>query len=822
MPTIQRQLEWEEGMAKHGVNRYRAIQDRAIEGGQPDTTSAGSRLLRAYVLQVSEQIELYLAGNHPEGRRRNKYAKLLDALNSDVAGLLTLKAVISSLFTPQTIQTLCRSIGSAVEDDLRFMKFRTENMTYYDEIIRSFSQRGSNSNKYKRAAVGHVAKSKGFEWEAWTKETHFGVGALLLSLALEVTDLVTRKTVTMRGRKEAMLVPSEECIRWVMEHNETMELMNPVRMPCLIPPAPWQDSTDGGYYSPLLRGRTPLVKGHRDKSGRVHQKLLSSASMAPVMDAVNAMQDTGWRVNAGILETMQEVWRKNLSIGMPRSDPYEIPACPLEEGVVAKELPEGDPRLEAFNAWKAEARELHNMEHERVGKAMTVSRTIRLASTMKDFEQFYYVYQLDFRGRAYAATNGLSPQGDDQGKALLQFARPQPLGDRGWYWLRVHGANKFGEDKGSYDERVSFIDDNRERWIAAATDPVANSSAWADADKPYQFLAFCKEYSEAVRQEYPESTLSRVPVALDGSCNGLQHFSAMLRDSVGGRSVNLLPGDRPADIYQDVADLCTQKLKVLRAGGSAGAINWLNLFQELHSEERMSRKVSKSPVMTMPYGSTRQTCTDTTFAWILDNAPDFFDKGTTFQHALYLAPILWESIGEVVVSARQAMDWIQNSASLLAKNGHPLQYDSPLGFPVYQASYKYETRQIETQIGGRLRLRLANDLDELSSRKQRQGSSPNLVHHADGTHMDMCLVEGKYEGIEDFAMIHDDFGVHATHIDKWHRIIRDCFVRLHEENDILGDFKRIHEERTGLVLPDLPPRGDLDLQEVKKSLYFFG
>lgn len=46
-------------------------------------------------------------------------------------------------------------------------------------------------------------------------------------------------------------------------------------------------------------------------------------------------------------------------------------------------------------------------------------------------------------------------------------------------------------------------------------------------------------------------SLSRRPQ--DGSCNGLQHYAALGRDSVGAASVNLLPSDLPQDVYSGVA-----------------------------------------------------------------------------------------------------------------------------------------------------------------------------------------------------------------------------------------------------------------------------
>lgn len=236
----------------------------------------------------------------------------------------------------------------------------------------------------------------------------------------------------------------------------------------------------------------------------------------------------------------------------------------------------------------------------------------------------------------------------------------------------------------------------------------------------------------------------------------------------------------------------------------------------------MPRKLSKKPVMTLPYGSTRQACTESIFRWLHEVAPDFFEKNTNFRHSLYLSPILWSSIGEVVVAARTAMDWVQRCSSVMSNENHALEYTSPLGFPVYQASHKFESKKIETQIGGRLQLRLAIDTDEIDGRKQRQGSSPNLIHHVDATHLMMCVNAGLAEDIDCFAMIHDDFGCHASRIDTWHRIIRETFVALHQQGDILVNFKLIHEDRHGLTLDNVPPAGQLDLSRVADSPYFFG
>ena len=82
-----------------------------------------------------------------------------------------------------------------------------------------------------------------------------------------------------------------------------------------------------------------------------------------------------------------------------------------------------------------------------------------------------------------------------------------------------------------------------------------------EADSPFQFLAFCFEWAGWCEQG--DGFVSHLPVSADGSCNGLQHFAAMLRSSTTGKEVNLIPDDEPQDIYQKVADRVTEKLVMM-------------------------------------------------------------------------------------------------------------------------------------------------------------------------------------------------------------------------------------------------------------------
>lgn len=814
MNDMERQLNWESDMISRGVHRFRAQQSQA-EKSRGHETSAGSRLLRSYVLGISDHIKEYLARRE----RRSKYAKLLDTLDVDKISMFALRQIIQTIFDSDApIVKICSRIGRACEDELRFVHFQTEYKEYYDSLIRDFERKNTTSYSHKRRVLINKGADKGLEWRDWTDEVTFGAGALVVKLLLESCDLV-EKSIVRNGKKTvAFLRPTDACVEWIKKHDAVMELTSPDRMPCLIEPADWVNYQDGGYYTPELRTITPMIK-MKDLRGKRHA-LYRDAELASVQTAINGLQRTAWQINTRVYETLHTVWSKNLGCGLPRAEPYEFPDCPLAPGEKPLDIKDVS-KQEAFEEWKAVTRELHTMERERRAKNLSIIRSMRMAKEMSTIPEFWYVYQCDFRGRVYCSSAGLSPQGEDTAKGLLQFGRGKALGsDEGVNYFLINGANKFGFDKGNYQERITFITDRATDWQLVAADPIRHRELWAEADKPYQFLAWCFEFSDYVELSNGHEYVSYLPVGLDGTCNGLQHFSAMLRDEIGGAAVNLVPADKPQDIYQTVADVCTDKLNVIVTSNEDdhAARNWLRSFDQ----NVMPRKLSKKPVMTLPYGSTQRACTDSIYQWAFTEKRDKFHKNTIFKHSIYLTPLLWGSIGEVVVAARAAMDWLQECSGILAKENHPLLYTSPLGFPVLQSTMKIKTKRIRTQIAGDLKITLASRTNQLDARKQKQGSSPNFVHHIDACHMMMTILACMDVGIADFAMIHDDFGTHACDAAKMQKAIRETFVKLYTDNDVLLNFKRVHEERYDIELPDLPPIGSLDISVVLQSDYFFG
>jgi DNA-directed RNA polymerase, mitochondrial len=673
MQTIDDQLELERNMVFKGAETYERTTKEAEEAGRGAETSYAQRLIQEFMLPLIEALTSFVETNRPG--KHGKIRKLLERASPDKAMYLAMQAVFNSFTIEAPLAGLATRIGRMVEDEVRFSRFQEMHGDYYAAIKKDFKRKGTKDYRYMHRVLTHKANELADEWIEWTVAERAEVGMKLVDIILENTDLIDKRQFNQHGKTRTLLVPTDSAKKWIDDHKEFSKFLFPDKMPCIIEPDQWTGLNQGGYYSPELRHATPMIK----TSGKKHRQHVQAGDLTLAMEVLNALQSVPWTVHTEILATVVACWNANLRIGMPPKDPLEIPPSPVERR--ESELTETEQQL--LTDWKHEAAEIHTQEKERRSKSFQISRVIRLASEFSKYEKFYYVWYYDFRGRAYPTTSGFNPQGADIAKGLLRAHESKPLGPDGWYWHRVTGANRFGNDKISYDDRVKWVDDNQEFFLRAANDPMSHTDTWANADKPWQFLAWLFEYRDAIALQalgHDISTFrSHIACGQDGTCNGLQHFSAMLRDERGGAATNLVPSDKPADIYTMVAKVCTERIASI--DGDQMKPLWTEYIQK-HSDGTIARKMAKRPVMTLPYGSTRQSCTKYIFEYVMETDRHHFDGN--FKAACWMTPHMWTSIGEVVVAAREAMGWLQKCAGVLGKANLPLTWTASDGFPVYQ------------------------------------------------------------------------------------------------------------------------------------------
>lgn len=807
--SIEKQLEIEQAMIDVGAENYLKGQRMAEEKGRGASLDYSTRLMRDFILPLTDALTEWVQAKPRGATKLGRCRGLLRLVQSEKAVFIALREVFNNFTMERSITQMASSIGKMIEDEIRFERFEASHGEYYKTIIADFQRKNTKEYRHMHRVLTHKANEKQDQWISWSAAERIEVGVKLLDVILENSDLIEKVERRHKARPVTEIVPTESALAWINEHESMKQFMYPSRSPCVIAPDPWVAINQGGYYSPVLRQAVPMIKTS------LPHKYMAEADLTKVMASINAVQAVPWQVNRKVLAVMKDVWNNNLQVGMPPKEKL-VPSPSPVVGIPFEDMTETQKGM--LQDWKFEASAVYTAERERVSKGFQVTRIIRMANDYAEYDNFWYVWYADFRGRLYTATAGFSPQGPDLAKGLLKFGNGKRLGERGLYWLKVHGANRFGFDKCSYDARVAWVDERHEEFIRAANDPLSYRDTWGDADKPYQFLAFLFEYAEAY-QGVPADYVSYLPVGLDGSCNGLQNFSAMLRDPVGGKATNLIPDVAPSDIYAQVAEVALRKIKErLVASVDTGGEDYL--FATKWLQFGIDRKLAKRPVMTLPYGATRQSCTQYVFQEIIERDKELFGKGWNFKAAVWFTPILWASIGEVVVAAKDAMQWLQDCASAMTKAGLPIRWVTADGFVAWQSSQVIESVQINTQLNGRFQIRVGTVTDKLDGSKQRQGISPNFVHSQDATHLRMTVLNAVRKGIEDLALIHDDYGTHACDTDTLHQVIRETFVELYGRFDPLDAF-RAQQEVAGGTLPPIPSKGSLELERVLESPYFF-
>jgi DNA-directed RNA polymerase, mitochondrial len=808
---MRREMDLEETMVSAGRTRYeqRAAKERERGNG---TASAGGKAVLAHLTVpfaalIVEELARLESGSV---RRKPPELRTLRLLPSRDMAVLALRVSLDTLATYTstrcTTQKMAFAIGTAISAEYVARKFHTEERALFDAVVRKVIQRTSSPTMRTRELVGAFTRTSPEDASDPMNSAEKGrLGACLLG-CLESLGVLKSTTTTSKRRSLKTYEIADAALETILKTDTAAAELQPCLLPTIIQPRPWTSIQEGGYWLPF-RGNSMVMARVRTNGIRT----ADDVDMPRMFTPVNYIQATPYRINKKVLEVVTRMRTSNITCSsLPASQLEPIPARPHDI----------ETNEEARKVWRGLARDTYARNAGAKGRILAAEKTISVARDFSDAPEIFFPKVVDFRGRVYDQPMFLKPQGDDLSKGLLEFANGKPLGEDGGYWLAVHGANVWGEDKVSLDDRIQWVMNNETAILEVADSPFGNRM-WMDADKPFQFLAFCFEWAGA--REEGDAYVSRIAVALDGSCNGLQHLSAMLRDEVGGAAVNLLPAEKPQDIYTEVLNKVVAELRVRAAQGEPTAQKWLPL---------MKRSVVKRNVMTLPYGATRQGFADQimedTLSPLKKAGECPFDT-EPYAAAQYLGKIVWDATGEVVIAARAAMDWLQEVAKIVAKAGQPIKWTTPSGFVVNQDYRNTRTREIELlAIGQRMRLRVAEGYeDKIDSRKMALAIAPNFVHAMDAAHM-LRTVETLLDVVGPsihLSMVHDSYGTHAADAERLSYAIRQSFVEMYHEADWLERFRtEIAEQLAPEIaetLPPVPAQGDLEITDVLNSLYFF-
>lgn len=806
--TLEEELEMralDTGIARYREQRYR----NAKSNGGPEQELIGKCLDR--LIPAIENLQQHVAsGKAAKGATYWAYPLL--SLRADKLAFLTLAEIVNHADTgPQSsVASIASAIGSRAKIEREFELLRKTQRDVYEFLLKR------NKRWTRRAHRTAKAKASMIDCE-WSASVRAWLGTTLLGLAVENTDILIVERFFSQGKSKVQIRLATPIRQAIEKAHSECELLRPSFLPMVTPPGEWSNLHDGGY----IWHRLPLIKPN--KYGPVQGDAPDPAQMATVCEAINRLQQTEWAVNTKVLDILTSVWEAGGGwAGLPPSTPLPVPPPAFNWDSASKEQK---------TEWKVQASRIHDSNAQMISQRKAILHSMWVANRLRNVAALYMPFQLDWRSRAYPIPAHLQPQADDISRSLLTFATGKPLGNRGMYWLKVHLANCYGMDKLPLDRRVEWVDSCMTDIRLSAESPT-DHRWWAQGDSPWQTLAACFELSQAT----PDS-LSCLPIHQDGSCNGLQHFSAMGRDEVGGKAVNLLPSEIPSDVYQQIADRVTVLIESDRCAlspapptdsGSSGTPPNFSADRDGSScsrltpqqlaavwKDRITRKIVKRATMTIVYGLTKQGMKT---QFIEDGHCDFLESHHV-QHASYLRDKTWQALEGVLSGAGAIMDWLRECASLAAKAGKAVQWTTPIGMRVNQFYAEPESRHIYTAMQ-KLTIREVPTDSAISLSRQVRGIAPNFVHSFDAAHMMLTILDAGDEGITHFSMIHDSYGTHAADVDVLHECLRRQFLEMYKY-PILPDIHADWERQLEMTLPPPPVQGTLDLSQVIQSLYFF-
>ena len=870
---MQRELEWEKMMQDNGIERYHRACDRAlyrttktgkrVRSNSESNTTYGISIVKEFVGDVAKYIKLATDESIGKPGAKPIAFEYLTNLDLEVVAFITCKTIIDSISIETGYLSLANRIGQKIEDQFRIMKMEgslgkelSRKIEKWGKRNRQFSYQ-KKKQTYMYAEKKYTSEQQMEAWEPWPTKHKQHLGFACIE-AFRLTGMISIKLYTIDKKRFYKIKATKECFDWIKANKSVMELVTPDRLPMISKPLEWSTPFNGGYYASLIRENTPLVKSS-------HIKEIAKVSMPAVYAAVNSLQNVEWKINPFVFDIVKDQFSCVHGIGMPGNEPIQVPECPLgampdkdsmSKAEYKKEVERRKNNLSEqdkkdFSNWKMETQLLYKLEEERVSKLMQVTRTMQVVNLLKDKKKLYFVYQLDFRGRLYPCGTGLNPQGGDIEKGLLLFNKGVKLGINGYKHLLYHCAGVYGVDKCTLQERIDWVNKNLDMIVETGNNPLDMIDFWKQADKPYCFLAVCKEISEIIQlyNDKKESYVSHIPCNQDGSCNGIQHYSAMIRDVVGAEAVNLMNSDRPNDIYQTTLNKVKEYLnyaidnEVTFTGKEwiPASEDELELADIWLNEYNPDRSLTKKPTMLVPYGGSKLTCKEYVAKYMYKedakrlqndsmyvNPFDKIDSGQ-IKSSVYIHHLIWLSLDTVIIAARKAMKFLVDINKGIQKGeelGRVLRWTTKTGFPVIQDIRDVKTRQIETKLNGKI-IKLTCNVSKNKLNEYRMSSSlaPNFTHSNDAAHLMLCVNLCNDLNITDFMPIHDSFGVHAGNVETLHICIRHTFVELHNDN-ILKQFwlQQVdqHPDKVKFfpMLSDISP-GDFNLDEVNKSTHFF-
>lgn len=818
--SLADQLTLERLAITKGRDRYL---DRKARLNNLALDKAHGQVMDEAIVKVAEALKVTVSKASDSSALGRKFSWVDDlaGLDLDLLAYMGLSTCMESVSLNESRTKCLRRIGERVE-----MEYWALGLKEYDKKlakrVESVAVNNNSSHIHRRKAALSVAKKGGYEPERWTEERKIKAAAPIYNVILETSGVFETWVQTKAEGKTVYKVGlTTQASDRIAEIDMEASWHQPILGPMVVQPKGWDALEGGCYIDPAMSEFTPLVRHASGLQRKLLKAALDSGRLQPALDAINAVQRTPYCINTYVLDAVHWAW----------DNAKEVNGFPMRSHVPDPVYPDNYDDLDDFEkkGWKLKSRETRDFNRKVDSDRAMMAQDLTTAMEMQEYDHFFIPHNFDFRGRVYPIPV-FNHHREDHIRSMFYFSRSKPVDQDALQWIAFQCANTGDFEKISkrpVAERIQWVEDNQEWLLRVGEDFEATYPLWKDADKPFAFLAACRElYRYSVEGD---DYVSGLPINLDGSNSGVQHFAALGKCENDGRLVNLVPMHEPQDIYQTVADEVAQELA---QSDDTSAKEWINFG--------IGRKLVKRNVMTFGYSATQFGFREQIIVDTLDPLKRDVSRGSLpvfpFSDKVAAASVLakanWKAVNNVVTGARDGMEFFRKLSDLLSHRGKAVTWNTPIGFPVVNYYRPITVKRLKIYLFDRDAAKptrssvsvATEQLGKIDKKKSKAAISPNVIHSLDSSHLMSTVLDGLQEGIRDFMLIHDSFATTPADTWKLFHSVRRTFVEQYQDTcvyeTILRDATKVLRDDK-VELPPIPKKGDLDLSGVLTSMYCF-
>ena len=396
-------------------------------------------------------------------RSRNniqKSAKLMNDVLEELSPITTAVIGFKTILDfycqdrPMTAASVAKTIGSRVEDEIRFKYYHDNFNTKDQKTIERWSKRSGADPRNRREAVKHISQTIASannlkQWLPWSTQQQAGIGLYLLEVAYQL-DMIDWKN-TFSNKKQQKMIYANRLIDKLEGWYEDIHRGAFKNYPLLFEPRKWEVldtpsryNNTGGHHNPELRRRLFMARSFESDSWFGEK----------AVDLLNNLQAVAWRIDNRVLNVAKHFRDKRINLGSLIVPPFDRPT----KGGAPQHVVD-DPVL--LKKWRDEVSGQHEIYNDYHKKSIRTNESIRLAEIYK-LKTFYLPWSLDYRSRFYTQQAWLQPQATDLEKALLMFwdgCKVKPDSDAERACKQAIGA-AFNGSRISYQEREKWTDEN--------------------------------------------------------------------------------------------------------------------------------------------------------------------------------------------------------------------------------------------------------------------------------------------------------------------------------------------------------------------------